>query len=584
MFNKYYQDELTYLRELGREFAMTYPDAAQFIGEAGSDPDVERLLEGFAFLTGRVRQKLDDEVPELTNAVLEMFWPHYLRPIPALAMLQFEPLPQAAKETRTIPRGTEIDSVPVDGTACRFRVAYDTQMVPLSIQGVELRTETPPSLRLRFKFAEGVTPKKLNTDRIRIHLHGESLVTRALYMCLCRYLKGAQFRATEGGASAKPVSAGPETILPVGFGPNEFLLPYPGTSFQGFRLLQEYFAFPTKFMFVDLKLDRLAELGEARAFEAQFDLHRLPEAMPSITAANFVLNCSPVVNLFKHEGDPIRINHERTEYRMRPAGQNSLHYEVYSIDKATGHIQGNPKPRTYVPFFAFGHSLKTAGEDAAWYRSRVEMSPIGDGTDQYVSFQARGTAEETPPAETVSVEVTCTNRQLPSKLKIGDVCVPTSSMPPIAKFRNITKISPSVPPPIGGDVYWRLLSHIALNYLSLMSVESFRTVLQLYHFRALVDRPSEQALKLMLLGIKSVSATPATRMFQGTPVRGVAVTVELDEENFSGEGEVYLFSAVLNEFLALYVSLNSFSQLTVKGVRYGEVHQWPPRIGRRSVL
>ncbi len=584
MFNKYYQDELTYLRELGREFAQTYPEAAQFIGEPGSDPDVERLLEGFSFLTARIRQKLDDEVPELTNAALEMFWPHYLRPIPAMAIVQFEPLPQAAKETRTIPRGVELDSVPVDGTACRFRTAYDTQLVPLSIQGVELRTETPPSLRLRFKFAEGVGPKKLTTERIRLHLHGESLVTRPLHMCLSRYVTKAVYRATEGGSSSKPITLGPDAVRAVGFGPNEFLLPYPGASFLGFRLLHEYFAFPAKFMFVDIRVDRLAELGEVRAFEVQFELSRLPEGMPAISAANFLLHCTPVVNLFKHDGDPIRISQDRTEYRLRPSGPNSLHYEVYSIEKVSGHVQGSPKPRTYVPFFSFGHSLRTAGEDTAWFRSRTEMSPLADATDQYISFQGRPATPGTPPAETISLEVTCTNRQLPSKLKIGDINVPTSTMPPVAKFKNITKVSPTVPPPVGGDVYWRLLSHMALNYLSLTSVESFRTILQLYHFRALVDRPSEQALKQMLLGIKSVAAVPATRMFQGTPVRGIATTVELDEENFAGEGEIYLFSSILNEFLAHYVTLNGFSQLSVKGVRYGETHQWPPKIGRRTLL
>lgn len=584
MFNKYYQDELTYLRELGREFAQTYTEAAQFLGEAGSDPDVERLLEGFSFLTARLRQKLDDEIPEITHALLEMFWPHYLRPIPALAILQFDPLPQAAKEVRTIARGVELDSAPVDGTACRFRTVYDTQMVPISIQGVELRTETPPSLRIRFRMAEGVSPKKINAQNLRIHLHGEGLVTRAIYMCLCRYLKKVTFRATEGGSSAKPVAMGPEAVQPVGFAANEHLLPYPSTSFLGFRLLQEYFAFPQKFMFVDLRIDRLADLGECRAFEAQFDFERLPEAMPAISPTNFLLNCTPVVNLFKHDGDPIRISHERTEYRLRPSGANSLHYEVYSIEKLTGHVQGQPKPRVYVPFFSFGHSLRTAGDDAAWFRSRVEMSPLGDGTDHYVSFQGRDIGGALPVTETVSVELMCTNRQLPSKLKVGDISVPTSSMPPIAKFKNITKISPSVPPPLGGDVYWRLLSHLSLNYLSLTSVESIRTILQLYHFRALADRPSEQQLKQMLNGVKSVSAVPATRMFLGTPVRGIVTTIELDEENFAGEGEVYLFASVLNEFLSLYVSLNAFSQLTVKGVRYGEIHQWPPRIGRRSIL
>jgi len=584
VYNKYYQDELSYLRELGREFAHAYPDAAQFIGEPGSDPDVERLLEGFSFLTARIRQKIDDELPELTHAILEMFWPHYLRPIPAMAIVQFEPLPQAAKEARTIPRGVELDSVPVDGTACRFRTAYETLLTPVTLQGLELRQETPPSVRLRFRFAEGVGPKKFGADRIRLFLHGEAPVTRALYICLCRYLKSVTLRGTEGAGAGRPVVLGPEALTPIGFRPEDLLLPFPGTSFQGFRLLQEYFAFPAKFMFLDVRMDRIAEIGEARAFEMQFDLTRLPEGMPSVSQANVLLNCTPVVNLFKHDGDPVRITHERTEYRLRPAGANSHHYEIYTIDKVTGNIQGNPKPRLYHAFFSFAHSLRPSGDDVSYYRARVEASPVGDGTDVYASFMNRDTGGKIPEVETVSFDLTCTNRQLPSKLKIGDLSVPTSSMPPIARFKNISRISPSVTPPVGGDLYWRLLSHLSLNYLTLVDIETFRGILLLYHFRALVDRPSEQALKQLLSGIKSLAATPSTRMMQGTPVRGIAVSLELDEENFAGEGELYLFSAVINEFLALYVTLNAFSQLTVKGTRYGETHQWPPRIGSRIIL
>lgn len=576
MFNKYYQDELSYLREIGREFAQTYPDAATFLGEPGSDPDVERLLEGFSFLTARVRQKLDDELPELTHALLEMFWPHYVRPIPAMAVLQFEPLPQAAKEARTIPAGVEVDSVPVDGTACRFRTAYDTVLAPVSLTGLEMRTETPPTLKLKFKFAEGVGPKKIGVQKIRLHLHGEPPITRALYICLARYLQKVTIRPEGGG---KSVTMGADAVTPVGFQPSDLLLPYPPLSFQGFRILQEYFAFPAKFMFLDVRVDRIAEIGEVKTFEILFECSRTPEAMPAVSAANVLLHCVPIVNLFKHEGDPIRLTNERSEYRLRPGGGNSTHYEIYSIDKVTGHVQGQPKPRMYRSFFGF----RTGAEEAASYRARVEMSPVADGTDTYVSFLGREEAGEVPQTETVSFELTCTNRQLPSKLRINDINAPTSSTPPVARFKNVTRVAPSVPPPIGGDIYWRLLSHLALNYLSLSSVEAFRGILQLYHFRAMVDRQAEQSLKHMLAGIKSVQAVPSTRIFQGTPVRGVHLTVELDEDSFSGEGEMYLFASVLNEFLSLYVTLNAFSQLTVKGVKFGEIHQWLPRIGTRIV-
>lgn len=584
MFNKYYQDELTYLRDLGREFSQAYPDAAQFIGERGSDPDVERLLEGFSFLTARIRQKLDDELPEFTHAMLDLFWPHYLRPIPSMAILQFDPLPQASKEARKIERGVEIDSLPVDGTSCRFRTAYETWLAPVTIQSVSMRLEAPPSLKIRFKLNDGVRPDKIGVDSIRIFLSGEPAVTRSIYLCLRRYVKQVLVRPTEGGSPGKQITLGPDAVQAVGFGADESLLPYPKTSFSGYRTLQEYFTFPDKFMFLDLKADRIRELGEARAFEFLFELSRTPEDMPAIDTTNFMLNCIPIVNLFKHEGDPIRIDHQRSEYKLRPGGDNYRHYDVYTIDRLSGHVKGMAKPREYQPFFGFRHAIQTSTEGGLYFRSRIEESVTTEGTDVYVSLHTQEDAADVPAVETVSTELTCTNRNLASRLRIGDISVATSTSPEFARFKNLTPPTNTVPPPVGKDIFWRLLSHLSLNYLSLASVDTLRSVLQLYHFRTRVDRQAEQALKRLLDGIKTVRAEPATRMLEGAPVRGISIYIELEEDNFGGEGEIYLFSAMLNEFFALYVTLNSFSQLTVKGLKFGEIHQWPSRIGTRNIL
>jgi type VI secretion system protein ImpG len=157
MLNKYYQDELAYLREMGQEFARANPQGAHFVGEASSDPDVERLLEGFAFLTARLRQKLENELPELTHSLLELLWPHYLRPIPSTTIIQFEALPQAAKEVRTIPRGAELHSIPVDGTPCRFRTVSDVTLAPLILETLTLRKDATPQLKLRFRLPDGVS-------------------------------------------------------------------------------------------------------------------------------------------------------------------------------------------------------------------------------------------------------------------------------------------------------------------------------------------------------------------------------------------------------------------------------------------
>jgi type VI secretion system protein ImpG len=578
VFNKYYQDELAYLRELGQEFARANPEGAHFVGEAGGDPDVERLLEGFSFLTARIRQKLDDELPELTHSLIEMFWPHYLRSIPSMTILQFEALPQAAKETRSVARGTEVQSVPVDGTPCRFRSAYDVTLLPLSIESVALRTETPPSLRLKFKLADGVALPKAALSTMRLHLSGDSVVSRALYLCLRRYLK----RVTVQAAGAKPVELSRAAVRPVGFSPEESLLPFPGNSYAGFRLLQEYFAFPSKFMFLDVSgLEGTASLGAVPSFEMTFELTRLPEDMPPVTGANVLLHCTPAVNLFPHEADPVRLDQTRTEYKVRPSGDNSLHYEIFTIDKLSGMVKAVGKSREYRPLFKFS---RPPGSDVLYYRARLQPSVSDEGNDVFITPLPPQDSVEMPDIEVLSLELTCTNRQLPAKLKPGDVNVPTSGSPTFARFKNITKPLPAVPPPLGTDLHWRLLSHLALNYLSLIDLDSLRTLLGLYNFRARVDRQAENAQKLQLEGIKRIAATPATRLMAGHPVRGLSVEVDLDEENFGGEGEAYLFGAILDEFFAQYVSLNAFIRLSVKGLKFGEIHAWPTRIGERIIL
>jgi type VI secretion system protein ImpG len=578
MINKYYQDELAYLREMGRDFARIYPEAAHFVGESSQDPDVERLLEGFAFLTARLRQKLEDELPELTHTLLETFFPHYLRPIPSFTVIQFEALPQSAKEVRKIPRGVDIDSTPVDGTACRFRTSYDVQLQPLVLENVSLKAEAPPHLKLRFRIPEGVDLAKLGLSTLRLHLSGDAVVSRSLYLCLHRYLK----KISVAGGSASPVVLSKAGIRPVGFGPDDSLFPGSHGSFPGFRLLTEYFCFPSKFMFVDVVgLEGLAALGKVQTLDLTFEFTRLPEAMPPVSAANVMLHCTPAANLFKQDADPIRLNLERVEYKVRPTGRNPDHYEIYSFEKVSAPVKGTGKTRDYLPLFRFS---RMPGEKAGYYRHRRAISLNGEGSDVFISPLQGGSQEDPAAVDTLSLELTCTNRQLPSQLKTGDVSVATSSSPNYAKFHNISRPLPSVPPPLTGDLHWKLISHMAVNYMSLISADATRAILGLYHFRARVDRQAEQALKLLQEGIKKVSSAPVTRMLQGSPVRGVSMDLECEEDNFGGEGEMYFFGTIFNEFLAQYVSLNSFCRLSIKGLKHGELHTWPMRIGERTLL
>ncbi|MCA8913220.1 MAG: type VI secretion system baseplate subunit TssF [Planctomycetes bacterium] len=582
MFNKYYQDELVFLRDMGREFSAANPEAARFLAEPGSDPDVERMLEGFAFLAAKLRQKLDDELPEFTHSLTEMFWPHYLRPIPSTTVIRFEHANKATAELKPLQAGIEIDSAPVDGTRCRFRTAFDFDLLPLELSEAELRREAPARLRLRLKAPEKLTLDKLGLNTLRLHLAGEPTVTRALYVALLRHVRRVTVRKGDGADDQPKYELAAKHIKPVGFGANEELFGGPGPSFPGFRLLQEYFTAPGKFMFIDLeRMDGTAAFEEATEFVVDFEFSRLPENMPPVSKVNLQLNCVPAVNLFKHDADPVRLERGRTEYTVRPSGENPRHYEIHSIDRVYGLEVGSAEEREYSPQF---HLTRSGKRDELFFHARRRPAITGTGSEMQITFLDPEDPTARPNVETVTVDLTCTNSTLTSRLDVGDVSVKTGNAPIFAKYRNITRPTPTVAPPLTGDLHWRLIAHLSLNYMSLLSVDALRSVIGLYNFRARIDRQTEQAHSRLLEGVKGVRGEPTSILLQGTPIRGLDVELTLDEELVGGEGETFFFGSVLNEFFAQYVSLNSFSRLTVKGAKRGEVFEWPARIGKRAIL
>lgn len=607
MFNKYYQDELSFLHEMGAEFARTHPKIANLLSDRSADPDVERLLEGVAFLSGQIRQKIDDELPELTHALLGLLWPHYLRPVPSMTIIQFRPGPEV-DDVIAIPRGVSLDSVPVDGTPCRFRTGAPVELSPLEV--TEAVLEAPlagtHSLRLRLNTLNGVSVQKMALKRLRLFLYGEPHVSYEVFLRLRHHVRRIVVRAVIGGRAQREFELGPGAIRPVGFDEETELLDYPPHCFPGYRLLQEYFALPEKFLFVEIAgLGPLAELGAEDCFEVVFEFDRAAESSLHLTPANFLLHCAPAINLFPHEADPIHIDHTRTEHRLRPSGGIQEHYEIYSVDSVAGFITGSAERVFYKPFFSFTHHGEDGHQGFGYYQERVRnrarprdedeeietyqlalqrSATIGHGTDMYLSFVSPEMEGAVPQAETISTQLTCTNRHLAEQLNVGDICEPTAESPEFAEFHNVIKPTSSVHPPLDGGLHWRLISHLSLNFISLVDVEALRGILELYNLQAYYDQQAARENEQRLSGLLSVEMKPSEWIYKGAPIRGRSVRMEMDEDGFAGEGDMVLFGEVLSEFFALYASINSFTQLTVRGRRRGEVYQWPRRLGRQIML
>ena len=574
--SKYYIDELTYLRELGREFALAHPQAAPMLAEAGADPDVERLLEGFAFLTAQIREKLDDEQGHFNQQLIQFMWPHYLRPVPSATIVQFAAKPQALRETRTIPAGAILASKPVDGTICHFTTTNDVVLAPVMVAGLEVHSQPSPALHLKLSTVGGTSFATLNQSRLRLFLSGERAVSRALYGCLLGNLKCVKARGSDGKEIETAL-----TVEAVGFTDSQALVPGMERTFPALRMIQEYLSFPQKFMFVDVVgIDQLRILGDKTSVELIFQLNRLPVDMPPVTAANIQLQCAPAVNVFAHEADPITYDRRRNAFKLRPMGADQQHYDIYRIESVRGLNRSNGSAVEYRQMFRPGRK----GDDRRFYFTSFSPSAVMAGNDHIIGLVDDPDAEIGTTPDVISVSLTCTNRQLPTRLGPGDVSQATPHSPTFATFKNITRPTPSYPPPPPGEQYWRLIAHFSLGHSALSTAQSLREIIGLYDFAGLVDRQLERSRARLLEGIEGVEAIPATRLYRGAPVRGLSVRVRMGEEHVGGEGEMYLLGSVLNELFANCVSLNSYSRMEVVGTRFSEVFAWPARIGRRAIL
>ncbi len=597
----YYERELTFLRQMGAEFAAKYPKiAARLSLEADKceDPHVERLIQASAFLAARVHHKLDDEFPEITDSLLSVLYPHYLAPIPSMSIVQFVPDPEQGKLTSAhrIERGAMVYSQPVGGTPCRFRTCYPVTLWPLQVASA--RFDSPDRvgpcpgavavLRLELRCLGGTTLPELSPDQLRLFLHGESQLAYALYELIFNNAIQVQLRPLAAQKALPPIRLSPRCLRPVGFSPDEGSLPYTARSFLGYRLLQEYFNFPEKFLFFDLhELDRAGRAGFKEGMEIAIFLDRMPKLEQPVTAETFRLGCAPIVNLFEQVAEPIRVSQAQTEYQVVPDVRRPDAIEAYAIESVVCTSPYLPEPISFQPFYSFKHAIDRERQKTFWYATRRPSPKKGDpGTEVHLSLVDLNFQPTVPAVETLTIHVTCTNRDLPGKLPFGGERgdFELEGAAPLSRIRCLTKPTPTIRPPLRRGGQWRLLSHLSLNYLSICEGgrEALQEILKLYDYS---DSP---VIQQQIAGITNVTGRrvvgrPASMPWNGF-CRGMEVAIEFDEDKYVGSG-LFLFAAVLEKFLGLYSSLNSFSQLIARTQQRKEpLKRWPPRAGEQILL
>lgn len=600
----YYNRELAYLRRLGAEFAEAHPKIAgrlRLSADTVEDPHVSRLVESVAFLNARIRKKLDDEFPELTDALLSVLYPHFLAPVPSMAIGQFECDPELTAGY-AIPRGTMLETDRIDGEPCRFRTCYPVTALPVRVDAARLSgapftaPATPRSaacagvLRIALRCAtDNGSFAVLKPRSLRFFLKGQEQHVYALHELLFNNV--VEVAVATSVKDKSPQLLPPSCLKPVGFERDQGLLPYPDRSFAGYRLLSEFFAFPAKFLFVDVEgiaPKKLADAGSS--LELYVYLNRTTTDLEqNVSTDTFALGCTPVVNLFRKRAEPVRLSQADSEYRVLADARRPRAVEVYSVDRVTATTPGGEIVR-YFPFYGLDHGGGDERARAWWYASRRPAPPSTDkqdkGTEVWLSLVDLGFQPSAPAGWVLDIETTCLNRDLPARLPVGPKLRFSEGGGPIKSIRCLTNPTRTLRPPQGAGAMWRLVSHLSLNHLSIAggeeATQALREVLRLYDISGSREN---QAVIEGLLSVKSRDASLRVHS-GGRPgfCRGTEVVVHLDEARFAGSG-AFLFGCVLDRFLALYATVNTFVQLAVTtDLRQGELHRWPPRAGDRPLL
>ncbi|KMK50443.1 type VI secretion protein [[Actinobacillus] muris] len=600
---KYFRNELDYIRELGREIADKKPHLAHFLSEQSADPDVERLLEGFAFLTGSLRAKVDDQFPEFTHSLINMLWPNYLRPMPSMTIVEFSQDKNVSESGNFIAKGTPLLSKPIQLLAedtlgddaknqlqCTFRTCRDVWVLPLNIANASVYNSNEKSIiSLTFTSESDMDLANLDFSKLRVYLGADDYSNHQLYLWLSYYLESAEFVVGNHKIPQPKLY-----FAPVGFGKADALLPYQKNAYSGYRILQEYFCFPDSFLFFDIAgVDAVPSLSTSHfTLNLAFSQPLSPDVQ--IRASTFKLHCVPAVNLFTHDSENILLDGQKTEYPLRSSHSHPEWYEIFSVDhvesflqsdllKNQGKARGNA--RVYAAFESFQHQIEYAqGRTALYYKLRTKDALFEQGFEHYLSF-VRG--DETVLLETgeiLSVTTTCTNRDIPARLRVGDICQSANEDPASTRFRNITRPTLPLHPVLDGTLAWKLISNSSLNYLSLLDTDALKEIIKTYDLPSWHSRRNAKMSQKRLDGIERIQTEPIDRLFKGVTVRGLQSTLYVKQSAFQSEGDLFLFCTVLSHFFSLYASLNSFHKLKVVNIENQETYEWPIQIGQHSLM
>ncbi|MDC0721103.1 type VI secretion system baseplate subunit TssF [Nannocystis bainbridge] len=573
-FSHYYKSELAFITEMARAFAEANPATAGLLKERSSDPDVERLIEAFAFQAAGIRARMDAVAPSIVHGLAELLLPHYLRPLPAATIVEFQPNMRALRNRHKVAKGRVLQSRLVEGTACKFRTCWDVDLAPVEVVDATLDDSVAarPAIKITLRLSETGKGVLAECERLRFFLHHrEPSLPATLMMWLSRHFTGASAKTGEGEGGT--VQLGAKAIELVGLSRDTAVFPWPDTAPTGYRAILEYFTLPEKYHFFDLLgLDKVKLTTNELTLRLEFE--RPPPLPTQVGKDTFRLHCTPAVNLFEVAAEPVQYSPLEREHLLRADGVDPRHMEVYEVRGVTGVGRATNTRRQFLPFYRFTHA--GAARSTPHYSLR-RVEAIDDGVDTYITLDEPAGSAPTQE-ESVSIELVCTNRGLPRELQPGQITETT----PGAMFRgyeNITQVTAPIRVPLGSEALWRMLSHLAIGQRGLVEVEALRALLGLYNLQGLGNVQIGRGNERQIESVRRLQRETVTRLVYGIPIRAVRTRIELDESGFPSAGNAFVFGGVLNALFGSLVSLNAASEVVITLVPSKAEFAWPVQIG-----